>query len=52
MTCAIVTIGNRWRLKSKPCWLLSMKTPLLISDPDVSKEIKFLKFGKAFKINA
>jgi hypothetical protein len=33
-----VIINNMWRLKSKSCWLSSMKTPLLISEPVTSQK--------------
>jgi hypothetical protein len=45
ITCANVTTGNMWRLKSKPCWVLLMKT-------SVSKEIQSLKSGKACGFDA
>jgi hypothetical protein len=39
---------DMWRLKSKPCWLLSVETTLLSSDPVMSrKAIESSKLGKA-----
>jgi hypothetical protein len=35
MAFVTVTVGDMWRLKLKPCWLPSVKTALLISDPVV-----------------